>query len=68
MLDIIVVSDYPQGYGQDENGMIIPEISAIYNNLGSDSFFVKSRMLTDDKIGSPIRSASFRAVLTDLDD
>ena len=25
-------------------------------------------MLTDDKIGSPVRSASFRAVLTSLDD
>jgi integrin alpha FG-GAP repeat containing protein 1 len=25
-------------------------------------------MLTDEKIGSPIRSASFRAVLTDLND
>jgi integrin alpha FG-GAP repeat containing protein 1 len=56
MLDIIVVS---------ESGL---EISAIYNNLMGDSFFIKSRMLTDDKIGSPIRSASFRAVLTSLND
>ena len=56
MLDLIVVS---------ESGL---EISAIYNNLMGDSFYIKSRMLTDDKIGSPIRSASFRAVLTSLND
>ena len=59
MLDLIVVS---------EKGHQVPQISAIYNNLMGDSFFIKSRMLTDDKIGSPVRSASFRAVLTSLDD
>lgn len=68
MLDIIVVSDYPQGYGEGLDGQKLPQLSAIYNNLMSDSFFIKSRMLTDDKIGSPVRSASFRAVLTDLND
>lgn len=59
MLDLIVVS---------EKGHEVPPISAIYNNLMGDSFFIKTRMLTDDHIGSPIRSASFRAVLTSLDD
>lgn len=58
MLDLIVVSD--KGHQ--------PQISAIYNNLMGDSFFIKSRMLTDDKIGSPLRSACFRAVLTSLND
>ena len=31
-------------------------------------FFVKGRMLTDEKIGSPLRGASFRAVLTGVND
>ena len=31
-------------------------------------YFIKSRMLTDDKIGSPVRTAVFKAVLTSLDD
>lgn len=31
-------------------------------------YYIKSRMVSDDKIGSPIRTAVFKAVLTDLDD
>lgn len=31
-------------------------------------FYIKSRMITDDQIGSPLRGASFRAVLTSLED
>ena len=37
---------------------------AIYNNLNDGMFYIKSRMITDDKIGSPLRGASFRSVLT----
>ena len=68
MLDMIVVSNFPTGIGRAPDGTPLPELSAVYNNLMSDSFFVKSRMLTDEKISSPVRSASFRAVLTDLND
>ena len=31
-------------------------------------FFIKARMLTDEKIGSPLRGASFKAVLTGVND
>lgn len=44
------------------------EISAIYNNYGRDAFFLKARMISDETIGSTARSASFRCVLTDLND
>lgn len=40
----------------------------MYNNLNAEMYFVKARMLTDDKIGSPVRTAVFKAVLTSLDD
>ena len=33
-----------------------------------DSFFIKARMLTDDAVGSPVRGASLKAVLTSLND
>lgn len=55
MLDMIVVSNFPTGIGMAVDGSPLPEFSAIYNNLLSDSFFVKSRMLTDEKISSPVK-------------
>mmetsp|Transcript_29304 Transcript_29304/g.44141 ORF Transcript_29304/g.44141 Transcript_29304/m.44141 type:complete len:140 (+) Transcript_29304:1303-1722(+) len=66
MLDLIVVSKSP--FSHPVTREHIPQISAIYNNLFGDTFYIKSRMLSDDKIGSPIRATSFRAVLTSLDD
>ena len=54
MLDFLIVDDN--------------KIKTVYNNLNSDSFFLKARMLSDPTTGSPIRSASFRAVLTSVDD
>jgi len=66
MLDLIVVSR--AGFTNPTTKDFIPEISAIYNNLFGDTFYIKARMLTDEKIGSPVRAASFRAVLTSLDD
>lgn len=60
MLDLIVVSEI--------DDTTVPAISAIYNNLGGESFFIKARMLTDDVIGSPVRGASLKAVLTSLND
>lgn len=60
MLDLIVVSEHDDA--------TVPTISAIYNNLGGESFFIKARMLTDDVVGSPVRGASLKAVLTSLND
>lgn len=65
MLDIIVVNDASAEYTKQNN---IPAIAAVYNNLNAEMYFIKSRMVSDDKIGSPIRTAVFKAVLTDLDD
>lgn len=65
MLDLIVVNDPTADYNRENH---IPEIAAVYNNLNAEMYFIKSRMLTDDKIGSPVRTAVFKAVLTDLDD
>ena len=44
------------------------QIRAIYNNFGRESFFLKTRMISDDQIGNTIMSTSYKAVLTDLDD
>jgi hypothetical protein len=44
------------------------EISAIYNNFGKDAYFLKTRVITDDQLGTTLSSASFRCVLTDLSD
>jgi hypothetical protein len=44
------------------------DISAIYNNFGKDAFFLKARMISDDTIGTHVPSASYRCVLTDLED
>ena len=60
MLDLIVVSEI--------DDTKVPTISPIYNNLGGESFFIKARMLTDDIVGSPVRGASLKAVLTSLND
>jgi hypothetical protein len=44
------------------------EISAIYNNFAKDVYFLKTRMITDETLGTTLQSASFRCVLTDLND
>lgn len=44
------------------------DIRAIYNNFGKDAFFLKTRLISDDSIGINVPSASFRCVLTDLED
>lgn len=65
MLDLIIINDPTSDYNKENH---IPEIASIYNNLNPENYFVKSRMITDDKVGSPVRSAVFKVVLTDLDD
>ena len=42
------------------------EITAIYNIFVQDVYFLKTRMLSD--VGTSLPAASFRAVLTDLND
>lgn len=44
------------------------EISAIYNNFGREAYFLKTRLISDDQIGNTAMEASFRCVLTDLED
>ena len=71
MIDLIVVSKKSviRTDNELEEGLVnMPYISAIYNNLNTEMFYIKARMLTDSKIGGPLRQASFRAVLTDLND
>ena len=71
MLDLIIISKSTVERTESElksGKKPLYYISPIYNNLHGDKFYIKSRMLTDTKIGGPMRSASFRAVLTDLSD
>lgn len=65
MLDMIVVNDPSSDWNRNHN---VPEIAAVYNNLNAEMYFVKARMLSDDRIGSAVRSAVFKVVLTSLDD
>ena len=46
----------------------ISDIVAIYNNFGKDGFYLKTRFVSDETIGNTLSSASFRCVLTDLED
>lgn len=52
MLDIIVVNDHS---APDNRNLGIPDIAAVYNNLYSEQYFVKARMLSDERIGAPVR-------------
>lgn len=47
MLDMIVVSDTVTDSSSLEAAMQLPKISAIYNNLNGEMFYIKARMLTD---------------------
>jgi hypothetical protein len=62
MMDIMVVKNV------DVTGGKTTQISAIYNNYGRDAFFLKTRMVSDKTIGTSVTSASFRCVLTSLED
>lgn len=59
MVDILLVNT-------DYNGQI--KIDAIFNNVDRTSFFLKARMLSDKAVGTAVRGASFRCVLTDVND
>jgi len=60
MYDILLVSKVKSG-----NGL---RISAIFNNIDRTAFFLKARMQSDVTVGTVVSGASFRAVLTDLND
>jgi hypothetical protein len=59
MLDIIMVSAEP--------GKAL-KIRTVFNNIDRTAFFIKSRMLSDTKVGTTVQGSSIRCVLTDLDD
>lgn len=61
MMDLLVVST-PQASDQFQ------PLQPIYNNLQSQNFYIKARMISDDSIGAPVRAAGFKAVLTSLQD
>jgi alpha-D-ribose 1-methylphosphonate 5-triphosphate synthase subunit PhnL len=60
MMDILLV----QGGGAGQSSMI----KAIYNNYGKDDFYLKTRVISDPSLGISVPSASFKAVLTSLED
>ena len=43
-------------------------ITSIFNNYDKDAFFLKSRLVSDSNIGMTVPQASFRCLLTSLDD
>jgi hypothetical protein len=58
MVDMFLVTKEPEGL----------KIHAIYNNIDRTAFFLKARMISDSKVGTPVAEASYRCVLTDLND
>lgn len=61
MMDILLVRSNQQSGGANQ-------ISAIFNNYDKDAFFLKSRLISDSQIGMTVPQASFRCVLTSLED
>lgn len=59
MMDLLVVS-------QPQPGDQFEPVQPIYNNLQSQNFYLKARMISDDTIGAPVRASGFKAVLTSL--
>jgi len=58
MVDMLLVT-------KGENGL---QIHAIYNNIDRTAFFMKTRMISDSQVATPVSEASYRCVLTDLND
>jgi len=58
MVDMLLVTKSDEGL----------KIHAIYNNIDRTAFFLKARMISDSKVGTPVSEASYRCVLTDLND
>ena len=64
MMDILIMKSVPLNTGSQSTSLV----TAIYNNLGKDAFFLKTRVVSDASIGTSVSSASFRCVLTSLED
>lgn len=62
MMDLLVVRT------AEVSGRQSAIVSIIYNNYGRDAFFLKTRMVSDGALGTTVNSASFRCVLTSLED
>ncbi|TNV73941.1 hypothetical protein FGO68_gene2124 [Halteria grandinella] len=62
MMDLLVVRT------AEVSGRQSAIVSSIYNNYGRDAFFLKTRMVSDGALGTTVNSASFRCVLTSLED
>jgi hypothetical protein len=43
-------------------------IQAIFNNFDKDAFFLKTRVVSDSYLGINVPQASFRCILTSLED
>lgn len=76
MLDKFEKVKYAVFFDLNENSMMDillvkganSDITAIYNNFGKYAFFLKTRVISDESLGTTAQAASFRCVLTDLDD
>jgi integrin alpha FG-GAP repeat containing protein 1 len=44
------------------------KIRAVYNNIDRNAFFVKARLISDQHTGTPILDASYRCILTDVNE
>ena len=58
-LDILLVTKNDDGE---------TSLQALYNNMELNNFFIRMKMITDELVASPINSASFRCVVTQLND
>jgi hypothetical protein len=43
-------------------------VQAIFNNFDKDAFFLKTRVVSDSYLGINVPQASFRCILTSLED
>lgn len=57
MMDILIVSQ-----GQPTS------VQAVFNNYDRDAFFLKTRLISDLRLGINVPAASFRCMLTSLED
>jgi len=62
-IDILLITDKVQASGETGSA-----IKAIFNNIDMSNFFLKVRMITDELTANQVMSASFRCVITLLND
>ena len=59
-MDILLVTSR----GDDDD----TSLQVLYNNMEINNFYLRAKMVTDEIIGSSVQSASFRCVVTQLND